>query len=70
MTRQDMYPTPCPGCDGYGVIAYAITVYEHGCGFPHESSDERPCPGCDGTGSVLLPYEAPDEPGDDPWRQA
>jgi hypothetical protein len=40
----------CDHCDGSGVIAQRVTVYEHGCGVPHDDTDERPCPKCDGTG--------------------
>jgi DnaJ-class molecular chaperone len=40
----------CDHCDGSGVIARRVTVYEHGCGFPHDDTDEQPCPECDGTG--------------------
>jgi ssDNA-binding Zn-finger/Zn-ribbon topoisomerase 1 len=36
----------CPECNGSGVIVYGVTVYEHGCGFPHDDTDERPCPEC------------------------
>jgi hypothetical protein len=41
---------PCDNCDGSGIIARRVTVYEHGCGVPHDDTDERPCPKCDGTG--------------------
>lgn len=40
----------CPNCDGSGVEAFRATVYEHGCAFPHDDSDERPCPTCCGEG--------------------
>lgn len=40
----------CDHCNGSGVEAFRITVYEHRCGFPHDDSDERPCPACDGAG--------------------
>jgi DnaJ-class molecular chaperone len=40
----------CDHCDGSGVIARRVTVYEHGCGVPHDDTDEQPCPECDGTG--------------------
>lgn len=38
----------CPACDGAGIQVYRVTVYEHGCGFPHDDSDERPCGLCGG----------------------
>jgi len=40
----------CDVCDGSGVEAFRVTVYEHGCGFPHDDTDERPCRGCGGAG--------------------
>jgi hypothetical protein len=42
----------CPACDGYGVTAHRVTVYEHGCGFPHSDTDERPCERCGGAGYI------------------
>lgn len=41
---------PCEVCDGYGYTAHRITVYEHGCGFPHDDTEERSCPECLGIG--------------------
>jgi hypothetical protein len=41
---------PCGHCGGSGVIGRRVTVYEHGCGFPHDDTEESPCPKCDGTG--------------------
>lgn len=40
----------CPACDGSGIHAYRITVYEHGCGFPHDDTAEEPCGNCSGDG--------------------
>lgn len=40
----------CSHCSGSGVEVFRVTVYEHGCGFPHDDSDERPCPACNGEG--------------------
>ncbi len=40
----------CSTCDGSGVQVYGCTVYEAGCHFSHESSDERECPDCKGSG--------------------
>lgn len=55
-------PDVCEACDGSGVEVFGITVYEPGCSFSHESSDERPCPLCDGSGlQPPAPYE-PDSP--------
>lgn len=42
----------CPNCDGSGVEVFGITVYEHGCGYSHDSTDERPCPTCHGSGRL------------------
>lgn len=42
----------CPACDGSGVEVFAVTVYEPGCGYSHDSTDERPCPTCNGVGEV------------------
>lgn len=52
-------PTICEACDGTGEIIFAIWVYEHGCGFGHESSDGRPCEHCGGTGKTT---PQPDRP--------
>lgn len=43
----------CPACDGSGVEVFGIRVYEPGCGFAHDSSDERPCPECRGDGGWI-----------------
>lgn len=40
----------CDDCGGSGVYAVRVTVYEHGCGFPHDDTDERPCERCGGEG--------------------
>lgn len=40
----------CDACDGSGVEVFGVRVYEHGCGFAHDSSDERPCERCGGVG--------------------
>lgn len=45
----------CAVCDGAGVIAHRVTVYEHGCGFPHDDTDERPCSDCKGSGRPICP---------------
>lgn len=47
----------CPECLGSGVEVFAVTVYEHGCGFSHTSTDERPCRECGGTGRAEVGYD-------------
>jgi DnaJ-class molecular chaperone len=42
----------CDACDGYGNEVFGITVYEPGCGFSHDSTDERPCKHCGGAGVI------------------
>lgn len=51
----------CPCCNGSGVECQRITVYERGCGFPHDDVDEFPCGECDGTGTVWYDDEMPNE---------
>ena len=51
----------CPTCGGEGYTVHRITVYEHGCGFPHDDSEERPCENCKGAGG-FLDDETPDKP--------
>lgn len=43
----------CEVCDGSGVIGRRITVYEAGCGFPHDDVEENPCPECGGAGGRI-----------------
>lgn len=38
----------CPTCEGEGVVRRRISVYEPGCGFPHDDIEEAPCPCCSG----------------------
>jgi hypothetical protein len=52
----------CPECRGAGHTVHRITVYEHGCGFPHDDTEERPCERCRGEGGWIDDVE-PD--GDD-----
>jgi DnaJ-class molecular chaperone len=40
----------CEACEGSGVEVFGTWVYEHGCGFGHNSTDERPCGACNGAG--------------------
>jgi DnaJ-class molecular chaperone len=42
----------CSHCNGSGAIGKRVTVYEHGCGFPHDDTHEEPCPECHGEGVV------------------
>lgn len=51
MCNSDRFTT-CPYCGGEGIEVFRVTVYEHGCGFPHDDSDERPCRECNGSGWV------------------
>jgi len=48
----------CDACDGEGVRAYAITVYEPGCAFPHGDTEEEVCPDCGGAGGWIDDVEA------------
>ncbi len=59
MTGQDHGPVflgppqqwyVCDACDGEGFIPRRVTVYEHGCGFPHDDTHEEPCGKCNGVG--------------------
>jgi DnaJ-class molecular chaperone len=40
-------------CEGSGVETFNIVVYEPGCYFTHDSTDERPCPECNGNGFTV-----------------
>lgn len=44
----------CETCAGDGCIRRLITVYEHGCGFPHDDVEEQPCPDCGGSGEIAV----------------
>lgn len=48
----------CGACDGSGVEVRGIWVYEHGCGFPHQDTEETPCGKCNGAGGWLDDVEA------------
>jgi hypothetical protein len=62
--EPDLYDEPpqewreCPACDGKGYTVHRVTVYEHGCGFPHYDSDERECEKCQGCGGWVDDVEA------------
>jgi DnaJ-class molecular chaperone len=65
---QHPEPEVCEACGGSGVIVFATRIYEHGCGFAHDSTDERPCEDCLGTGraiSLAAWLNAPLETDDD-----
>lgn len=48
----------CRDCGGDGHTVHRITVYEAGCGFPHDDSEERPCELCGGAGGHYDDAEA------------
>lgn len=43
----------CRACDGEGLIAKDIWIYEHGCGFGHSDSYDVRCDECDGLGFFI-----------------
>ena len=47
----------CEECGGDGYTVHRITVYEAGCGFPHDDTDERVCTRCLGKGGWLSEAE-------------
>lgn len=48
----------CSACDGNGCIVKRVTVYEHGCGFPHDDGEEVECEQCHGNGGWIDDAEA------------
>lgn len=42
----------CMNCNGHGYLYRTISIYEHGCAFPHPDIEERPCPQCGGMGEA------------------
>lgn len=48
----------CEACGGEGHTVHRITVYEHGCGFPHDDIEERPCTACNGLGEFVTERKA------------
>lgn len=40
----------CDYCKGEGIIGRRVRVYEHGCGFARDDTEESPCPKCHGEG--------------------
>lgn len=59
LTGNDHGPF-CDACLGSGVEVFGITVYEPGCGYSHDSTDERPCPACGGSGRIEMRHAAPE----------
>lgn len=58
-----MSPAPeilvdCAECGGDGYTVHRIRVYEHGCGFAHDDTEERRCDACNGVG-----FDVCDAPG-------
>jgi hypothetical protein len=51
----------CDACAGEGYTVHRITVYELGCGFPHDDSDERQCGKCNGAGGWMDDDQPDDE---------
>lgn len=45
---------PCSLCNGLAKVGRRVTVYEHGCGFPHDDVEEDDCPECEGAGQLLV----------------
>lgn len=50
----------CDMCGGMGVTPHRVTVYEHGCGFPHDDTAEKECINCGGLGGWVADVE-PDQ---------
>lgn len=50
----------CCACDGKGYSAHRISVYEHGCGFPHHDIDEIKCQQCNGYGEIVIEHNGGD----------
>lgn len=51
---EEAHRPVCQTCGDSGVIVKRVTVYEIGCGFPHDDEIERPCPECRGPDPDLL----------------
>lgn len=47
----------CDRCDGKGYIVKRVTVYESGCHFPHDDSEEVECGYCAGLGWYVADVE-------------
>lgn len=65
----------CDACDGSGVLGRTVTVYEHGCAWSHQDTEEWPCSECKGEGGYLaemepdqIAYDPTTQPFDEPFR--
>lgn len=58
----------CEACDGRGFTMHRVTVYEHGCGFPHDDAVERQCEACSGYGEFFGPCEGDAVPARPRWQ--
>jgi hypothetical protein len=57
LTGEDHGPwhlIDCLECGGSGIVPRRITVYEAGCAFPHDDTDEAKCADCDGSGVIVV----------------
>lgn len=59
--EEPVAEAPCYGCGGEGAIGHRITVYETGCGFPHDDTHEETCDLCHGSGSEWMAQQTLDE---------
>lgn len=50
----------CDACDGMGIIGKRITVYEPGCAFPRDDTEETDCVMCAGLGGWIVEAGASD----------
>lgn len=72
--QEDIYDEPpqqwheCAACNGEGYTVHKVSVYEHGCGFPHDDSEERQCGKCDGAGGWLDDAKPDSEANYCPYR--
>ena len=64
----------CDACDGYGYEGRTVTVYDPGCAWPRQDTEEWPCSHCGGDGGWIgevepdLPYDPTSQPYDEPFR--
>ncbi len=71
MSEHDEAPLQfftCDICGGEGFIARRITVYEPGCGFPHDDTAEETCRECNGLGGWVADAETDKEIRRGRWR--
>lgn len=60
LTGEDHTPEflqDCAACDGRGHIVKGVRVYEAGCGFAHDDTEEIPCGACGGIGFFVCEAE-------------